>query len=153
MAQVIKSVVRIGKGIEHNNPNWRLYCGSMSLRKEVLWDSVQKPNKPTFSNFYKMDKNALHFVALSQNDEVIGTVSLHDNLIRQVAVKPTFKNNGIATNLINELIDENIEYFTVNSLCESVDFYKKLGFVDSGVEKYISPNCGKEVLSLSYTKN
>ena len=117
-------LVRLCKNINYNNQYWNTYIEAMNIRRDVLW-CLQTPT-PTFSKYVEIDKHATHFIAMSPQEEVIGTISLHGNLIRQLAVKPSFCKKGVATTLVTNTIEYGIgPTIRVNSLLSCVGFYKK----------------------------
>ena len=130
-------IQQIPLGLNRSSKNKKLYEKAIDLRKRTLW-RIQRPT-PTFSTYFKIDNESNHFIAKCiTTDTVIGTLTLHENLIRQVAVDPAWTGLGIGTSLMRFAIDRNQNQdIQVNSFVDKVDFYSKFGFVKNG-EPYMS---------------
>ena len=88
----------------------------------------------------KYDDSSFHLVAVC-NDKVIGSARLRElsaemGSIAYVSVLPDFRNQGIGTQLIKELIEtakqKNLKYLRLMTRISALEFYKKLGFSETG---------------------
>lgn len=88
----------------------------------------------------KHDDSAFHLVAV-YNDKVIGSARLRElspelGNIAYVAVLPEFQNQGIGTQLIEQLIEkakaQNLKSLRLMSRLSALGFYKRLGFLEQG---------------------
>ena len=114
----------------------------MILNELPLWFGIPEANKEYCANV----KNT-RFIAIVQNNEIIGFISIKKNFelvseIYVMGIKEQYHNLGIGKELIDlickELKEENIEYLEVKTLDESREneeyrktrlFYKSVGFI------------------------
>ncbi|HCJ1109646.1 TPA: GNAT family N-acetyltransferase [Legionella pneumophila] len=79
------------------------------------------------------------FIAIEQN-QIIGTASLEDNMVRSVFVLPSKQMKKIGLQLMNHLEniakEQNIQHLTVPSSITAEAFYRKLGYKTIGEEYY-----------------
>ena len=110
-----------------------LDVGIAAFKKHIDYDS----NLELFFN------KRLCFYGCFIDKHLAGAISVRDgNHICMLYVDSKFQHRGIATQLINTIV-ENIRlnttfsYITVNSSHYAIDFYHKIGFVDQGEEQMI----------------
>ncbi len=97
------------------------------------------------------NKNAFYIVAMSDED-VVGYCGINfvcgEGSITNIAVHPQYRNKGIASTLLEEMIDfaknKNLEFITLEvreSNIKAIKLYEKYGFLKVGSRKnYYSDN-------------
>lgn len=99
-----------------------------------------RPDVRNISEFYQKDEKSNFWVALNDNNEVIGTVGLSDcgnnmGYLVRLMVKKEFRRKGIGKELLDTLLDfakskgyRNIFLSTSDDMNEANAFYTKNGF-------------------------
>ena len=111
----------------------------VDLRYNILFEPYGKIKKYKYD---ELDKYSYHLVALIDN-KVIGysRLSLIDSRvltgkISNVVVYPDYNKNGIGHNMlkvhIKKAYELNIKYLFLHARKDTVDFYKKVGFISKG---------------------
>ena len=87
-----------------------------------------------------------HFLVAIENDEVLGyigmSIVIDEGYIFNVAVRKSYRNKGVATALINELVTygkkNNFSFITLEvreSNLPAISLYSKFGFIKAGERK------------------
>ena len=119
-------------------------CDINSLSFPIPWSRMAVENEI-------VNENSLYIVAV-KDDMVIGYAGtwliLDEGHITNIAVHPNFRSLGIASSLLDELINQCKNYAIHNMTLEvrksnipAQNLYKKFGFVEAGIRKnYYSDN-------------
>ena len=107
------------------------YQATYSIRKKVLW-----PQKVLAQVALPEDVNGMHLGKFSQNEQLIGVISIFfDKQILQfkkLAVLKNFRNQGIGSLLLSEVKKIALVHRCVKVICDArqaaVPFYIKHGF-------------------------
>jgi N-acetylglutamate synthase-like GNAT family acetyltransferase len=105
----------------------------------LRWEVLRKPlGKSLDSIKDEHETNSFHVIAIASSGEILGVGRLH-NLndescqIRYMAIKDKYRNlgigRGIVINLIEQAQKENKKKIILHSRENSVNFYKKNGFI------------------------
>lgn len=122
--------------IDYKNTNFNEI---VDLRYNILFKPYGKIKKYEYD---EQDKYSYHLVALIDN-KVIGysRLSLIDSIIltgkiSNVVVHPKYNKNGIGHNMLKIHIKKaheiNIKYLFLHARKDTVDFYRKVGFISKG---------------------
>lgn len=108
-------------------------------------------------NELEANTRAVYMAAVSDQNKVIGYAGMWDILgeghITNIAVHPDFRNKGIASKLLNEIIScaikRNIKSLTLEvrkSNFAAISLYKKFGFVEYGIRKGYYEDNGEDAI-------
>lgn len=120
------------------------YC-EMVYNKQI--EDKQK-NKLIFSklNLLEYDNNTLWMYGAFNKNDIVGVIGFTNMSINLLFVNDKYRNNGIASNLlniaINDLKQKGINKIKLDATKEGYDFYKNRGFIESKTDnsKYINMN-------------
>ncbi len=106
-------------------------------------------NKELMKNLYIPESETYQAV---QGEQILGFISLIDNYLAALFIKPEFQENGVGSSLLHyakTLRDSlNLKVFSKNS--KSVDFYKRKGF--SVTAESIDNDTGENELIMEWHK-
>ncbi len=124
------------KFITCKNPE---YIEERYLRAKVLREHL---GLPTGCEVFPFEKEALHLVAINNENEVIGCVMFNPEeqggRLLQMAIYKEYQNKGIGTMMIKELEKHlktiGIKNIYLHARFNAVQFYEKLGYTIEGNE-------------------
>lgn len=109
----------------------------MIIKEAYLQEEIEKV-KTFLSKFsLKLDTDVTKTLYMEDNDEVVGTISCANYIIKDLAVDPTYQSENLAGKLVNEMI----QYFALNKIYSYQVFtkpmYKQI-FISLGFKEIVS---------------
>ena len=126
-----------------------VWYAASSLAHPFLPAAFQKQERENIRNIYI--PNTRTWVYLVAN-ELVGFISMIDNEIGAIFIKPTYHGQGIGTKMVNYVAQFHktleVEVFKANKIGRP--FYDKYGFVY--LSEYLHEATNNQVLRLKFTK-
>ena len=107
-----------------------------TVREQVF---IQEQHVPEELEWDEQDAQAIHVVAYSENDQVIGTARLlADGHIGRMAVLEPWRKNGVGSAMLEKLLlvaqQRNLSKVFLHAQTSAIGFYKHHGFRTLGEE-------------------
>lgn len=117
--------------------NWQQEQQTLSAIRETVF--IQEQSVPKELEWDGLDKTALHLLATTDNNEPIATARLlPDGHIGRVAVIKNWRNRGLGTTMMQEIIKQakllGYKQLELASQIQAIAFYERLGFESYGDE-------------------
>lgn len=112
----------------------KLYEDALSVRQAVF---VQEQHITPELELDQWEQQAYYYVGYLQQQPVVTARIIHEQSdsfhIQRVATLPKFRRQGLATNLLTQLIHEHFQHYPnvnleLNAQLTALSFYKQLGF-------------------------
>ena len=123
------------------------------IRDEVF---IKEQHVPVELEWDGLDEKAVQLLATDKGQPVATSRMLEDGHIGRMAVMPTYRNQGIGSQMLHKLIEiakhNGLGKVFLSAQVEAIDFYQKYGFtVDS--EAYMDAGIPHKDMSLNLLDN
>lgn len=104
----------------------------MIIKEAILENEINKVKEFLKDVGLNYDRDINYTVYIEENDEIIGTISAAQNIIKCFAINPKYQGQNLGNNLISHIInyfhDRSIYYYQVYTKPENVDIFLSFNF-------------------------
>ena len=122
--------------IQFTITNWKQDQQALKQIRTTVF--IEEQHVPTELEWDEFDEQSIHFLALHDNTPIATARLKPDGQIGRMAVIKNYRNKGIGTELLTEILLEakncNYNMVYLHAQKQATDFYKQFDFIYNGTE-------------------